>query len=94
LYWHSATPAPSDLPEEPGHRSVVEAITPDGDKCTLIVFRIGLGRHARVCVSFHGIRDTSAVLRPGDQAAALVEALELALKGRAATGAGSADVLG
>lgn len=50
--------------EEPGTRTVVEAMTPEGRACNLIVCRHGIGRDARVWVSFHGVAQTTAVLRP------------------------------
>lgn len=52
-------------PEEPGTRTVVQAVTPEGQACNLIVCQHGIGNDARVWVSFHGTAVTTAVLTPG-----------------------------
>jgi hypothetical protein len=52
---------PQSQPEELC-RATIAARTPDGDKCTVIVVRWGYGRTARLVLSFHGVRKTTAVL--------------------------------
>jgi hypothetical protein len=51
----------ADRPEE-SRRATIAAQTPDGDKCTLIVVRWGYGRTARLVLSVHGVRETTAIL--------------------------------
>jgi hypothetical protein len=50
-----------DGPEE-SRRATIAAQTPDGDKCTIIAVRWGYGRTARLVLSLHGVRETTAVL--------------------------------
>ncbi len=50
-----------DRPEE-SRRATIAARTPDGQCCTVIAVRWGLGRTARLALSFHGVRETTAVL--------------------------------
>lgn len=65
--------------EEPGTRTVVEAVTPEGRPCNLIVCRHGIGNDARVWVSVHGALAATAVLRPSQ-----VDGLHAALRKAAA----------
>jgi hypothetical protein len=52
---------PQSQPEE-SRRATIAARTPDGQRCTVIAVRWGLGNTARLAVSFHGVRETTAVL--------------------------------
>ncbi|MGH8575362.1 MAG: hypothetical protein ACREXJ_00250 [Gammaproteobacteria bacterium] len=63
--------------EEPGTRTTIDAVTPDGEACTLIVYRHGIGSDARVLVSHHGIWQATAVLTL-DQAGVLAEGVRKA----------------
>jgi hypothetical protein len=51
----------ADRPEE-SRRATIAARTPDGQRCTVIAVRWGLGRTARLALSFHGVQATTAVL--------------------------------
>jgi len=53
---------------EQSRRSRVDAITPERDPCSLLVLRLGYGRRALLAVSFHGVRQTTALLAPVDAA--------------------------
>lgn len=65
-------------PEEiHGHRTVVLAKALDGGKCTLVAARMSEGFYVRVMLSFHGVRQATALLRKtevDDLIAALQEA--------------------
>jgi hypothetical protein len=52
---------PQSQPEE-SRRATIAARTPDGQRCTVIAVRWGLGNTARLVLSFHGVRETTAVL--------------------------------
>jgi hypothetical protein len=54
-------PVSHSYPEE-SRRATIAARTPDGAKCTVIAVRWGLGRTAQLALSFHGVRETTAVL--------------------------------
>lgn len=49
-------------PREESYRATVTVRTPDGERTTLIVLRLGLGRDGRVWLVFDGAIRTTAVL--------------------------------
>lgn len=63
--------------EEPGTRTVIDATTPGGKVCRVVVCRYGIGRDARVLLSHHGVWEGCAVLT-GQAVGELVEALRKA----------------
>lgn len=62
--------------EQVDRRRVFETVTPEQQRCTLVVVRLGYGQESEVWLSFHGVTETTAVmhLAGAQELAAAIEA--------------------